>query len=366
MCGLAAAAAPLRAARAAGDRPAGAPPEGVQGLISGAQTYYVNAPRQLVVATDVAREASLLSADFVVCGEHHNLAADHRLEASLLRAMADAADRDGVPLVLGLEMVERAFQPALDAYSARSISDAELYTATEWATRWVWSFDEYLPILQLARDRGVGLVALNTDTEVLRRVPVEGLESLDSAQRASLVPDPDGFVSATRDPFFGRYTNAVIMSSYGVHVSQRYMDARATQAGFFSARILRDEAMASRAVAAAADRGRVLVLVGADHVKYELGIERRMRRYASLAGRPQARIETVLLSPTPADTLSASESRLALALGPEEEALRLARYIMYPADGGAAPSARRDDAWAKLHIDREDRIIRTRELPRQV
>lgn len=198
LCGLAASAAPLPAARAAEERPAGAPPQGAAGLIPGAQTYYVNAPRQLVVATDAAREASLLSSDFVVCGEHHNLAADHVLEASLLRAMADAADRDGVPLVLGLEMVERAFQPALDAYSARTISDAELYTATEWATRWVWPWEQYLPILQLARERNVGLVALNTDTEVLRRVPVEGLESLDAAQRASLVPDPEGFVSATR------------------------------------------------------------------------------------------------------------------------------------------------------------------------
>jgi uncharacterized iron-regulated protein len=357
----------MAAARAADDRAAGAPPPGSPGLITGAQTYYVNAPRQLVVATDAAREASLVCAEFVVCGEHHDLAADHRLEASLLRAMADAADRDGVPLVLGLEMVERAFQSALDAYSARSISDAELYTATEWATRWVWPWEQYLPILQLARDRGVGLVALNTDTEVLRRVPIEGLESLNPAQRASLVPDPEGFVSATTDPFFGRYTNAVIMPSFGVHVSQRYMDQRATQAGFFSARILRDEAMASRAVAAAGDRGRALVLVGADHVKYELGIERRMRRYAALAGRPQARIETVLLSPTPADTLSASETRLALALGPEEEALHLARYIMYPAaNGGVTPSVRRDDAWSKLHIQREDRIIRTREPIRQV
>jgi hypothetical protein len=98
-----AAVAPMPAARAAETRPEGAPSEGSPGLISGAQTYYC--ARQLVVAADAAREASLLSSDFVLCGEHHNGAADHRLEESLLRAMADAADRDSVPLVLGLEMV---------------------------------------------------------------------------------------------------------------------------------------------------------------------------------------------------------------------------------------------------------------------
>lgn len=280
--------------------------------------------------------------------------------------MADAADRDSVPLVLGLEMVERAFQPVLDAYSEHSITAAEFYTKSEWATRWFWPWEQYLPILALARERGVKMVALNTDTEVLRRVPIEGLESLGPAQRSSLVPDPDGFIAATREPFFGRYANSVIMASYGVHVSRQLIDARATQAGFFSARILRDEAMAARAVAAAGERGRALVLVGADHVKFEAGMYRRMRRYAARAGRAQARIESVLLSPTPDDTLSASPTRLALSLGPEEDAPRLADYLMYPASG---EGARRDDAWAKAHLMRsreEGVFIRTRETPRTV
>ena len=38
---------------------------------------------------------------------------------------------------------------------------------------------------------------------MLRRVPVEGLESLEPDMRSSLVPDPDGFISATREPYFG-------------------------------------------------------------------------------------------------------------------------------------------------------------------
>ena len=42
-------------------------------------------------------------------------------------------------------------------------------------------------------------------------------------------------------------------------MSMRLMDARATRAGFFSARILRDEAMAARAVLAAGETGRTLV-----------------------------------------------------------------------------------------------------------
>ena len=94
--------------------------------------------------------------------------------------------------------------------------------------------------------------------------------------------------------------------------------------------------MASRAVSAAGPRGRALLLAGADHIKYELGMPRRLRRYAAKAGRADARIETVLLSPTPSDTLSASEARLALALGEESDAPPLADYLMYPAPAGGS------------------------------
>ena len=122
------------------------------------------------------------------------------------------------------------------------------------------------------------------------------------------------------------------MASYGVHIQQQYMDSRATPGGFFSARILRDEAMASRAVASA---GRALILAGADHVKFELGIVSRVRRYAAASGRPNARVESVLLSTSPGDSLSASEDSLALTLGTEPNAPRLASYLMYQAEEGS-------------------------------
>jgi len=149
------------------------------------------------------------------------------------------------------------------------------------------------------------------------------------------------------------------MASYDVHVLNRFMDARATEAGFFSARILRDEAMASRTVQAAGERGRALILAGADHVKFEYGLDRRLRRYAARSGRANARVETILLNASPEDTLSASVNSLALSLGPEDNAPRLASYLIYSASGSRA--ARRDDAWSKLHLQREDQIIRTRE-----
>merc|ERR1712048_1145582 len=124
---------------------------------------------------------------------------------TLLRTMNDAASMDDVPLSLGLEMVERAFQPALDAYAAGQLTDEQLYDKTEWATRWVWPWEHYLPMFRFARDRGIPLVALNADSETLRRVPVAGLGALSGPELKALVPDPYGFAAITKEPFFGRY-----------------------------------------------------------------------------------------------------------------------------------------------------------------
>lgn len=179
-------------------RPSGAPPAQAAQNIVGAQSYYVNPERTLLVASDRERERSMLRSEFLVVGEHHNYKIDHAMERNMLAAMANEAQADGVPLILGLEMVERAFQQPLDDYCAHKLSDDALFQAVEWDKRWGWPWDQYLPILQLARQRGVRIVALNTDTEVLRRVPIEGLETLSADRRADLVPDAEGFISTTK------------------------------------------------------------------------------------------------------------------------------------------------------------------------
>ena len=305
----------------------------------------------------------LLRSELVLCGEHHSDRADHDLELALLQQMADAADTDGVGLALGVEMFERAKQPVLDAYVAGDLSDSELYEQTEWSTRWAWDFDAYAPIWREARERRIRIVALNTDTEVIRPVVVGGLPALSNASRSELVPDPMGFAQATTHPYFGRYVDAVIMSSYGIHVSEELIDSRATPANFFATSVLRDEAMASAGAAAisaggattasrgggARSAGRALLLVGAGHCKYELGVAARLRRYAP----PKARISTVLLNTLPSDTLSPDPRRLALALGPEADAPALADYVLYT-QGGAVRVATPEESAAACDTCADD------------
>jgi len=332
-------------------------------------SIFLVASNSQLVKSNAAELRDALQSDVVLVGEHHNSKEDHRLQLSLLSEFAKAGsvnDQAG-RLVLGLEQVEQRFQPVLDAFVAGDIGLEELYVKTEWATRWVWPFKLYAPVLSLARDLGYDIVALNTELELQRQVPLGGLDVLSREERQTLVPDATGFVSTTQLPGFPDYVNSVIMPSYDTHARSGWLDAepakrsgaeplaqpqgqakagdppasKPTPGNFFAARALRDEAMCVPIARRLAQRpkARAIVLVGADHVKFEYGMSVRMARL--LGNRPPRRRKTdtgfprvvsIMLNPSPEDTLSSDPARLSLALtttGSGSRPLKLADVVLY-------------------------------------
>ena len=117
----------------------------------------------------------------VFLGEHHDAAADHALQAeviSRLRTKIGAAR----PLAVGLEMVQRRYQPQLDAYVAGRLTETQLRAAVDWDRRWGWPFQTYVPVLKAAKRARAQLLALNADDEDAAPVRAGGL--------AALAPDP--------------------------------------------------------------------------------------------------------------------------------------------------------------------------------
>ena len=74
----------------------------------------------------------------VFLGEHHNSKADHELQEGLLRELHRRRSARGAKpeLAVGLEAVQRRFQPALDAYLAGELDENALQEAVEWRKRW--------------------------------------------------------------------------------------------------------------------------------------------------------------------------------------------------------------------------------------
>jgi len=236
-------------------------------------------------------------------------------------------------------MVQLHFQPILDAYISKQISDEELKHQVEWEKRWSWSFEGYLPIFQTCREYNIPLIALNVDSEDLGLVEAGGLPALSREKIQKYIPDPNGFAEFARNTYYKTYVDYVISPSYELHkemgilrrtITGQILEEDMPFARFFSGRILWDESMASNAYKWIMNNpgGLICCLVGADHVKFTGGITGRFQR---LAQDQRLDCTSVILNPTLIDTRpSGSVSMLSnlavLASGPNDLTLQL-RYL---------------------------------------
>lgn len=105
----------------------------------------------------------------VLLGEQHDRADHHRWQLHTLAGL-HARHPD---LVIGLEMLPREAQPALDAWVAGELDEADFVAASDWHDAWGYDPALYFPILHFARLHQVPVKALNI-TPTLRRRLAEG------------------------------------------------------------------------------------------------------------------------------------------------------------------------------------------------
>ena len=246
-------------------------------------------------------------------GEHHNSAKDHAMQEYIITSLFEARKRhkDMPPIAIGLEQVEVQFQPVLDEYCQGKLSVNELRAKVEWDKRWTWPFELYAPIFEKARSLGVQLLALNVNTEDLAFVERLGLPGLPKERMKEYIYDTTGFAQFASTREFSTYVDYVIRPSYDMHRdlgllrfsrNGQPLEEPMTFRNFFSGRILWDEAMAGRAAAwVKSNKGLLIGLVGADHVKFRNGIPGRFSRIVG-SGQPWTSCTSVLLNPTLIDT----------------------------------------------------------------
>jgi uncharacterized iron-regulated protein len=198
--------------------------------------------------------------EVLLLGEIHTSASDHAWQLESLETVR----RAGVPVRLGLEMVPAARQPLLDRYSAGDLVEVAFLEQVGWAEVWGHDPDLYLPLLRWARQRGVPLLALNAEPEVVRLVRRRGLTAVPPAQREG-IGDPAPVGAAYR-----RRLEAAWRGHGGAaNDLERFIDSQR----------LRDRAMAERLAAARRqDPGRLVVaLVGRGHLEDDDGVPGQLR-----------------------------------------------------------------------------------------
>ncbi|WP_243695633.1 ChaN family lipoprotein [Marichromatium gracile] len=262
----------------------------------------------------------------VYVGEHHDRYADHLDQLAVIRGL----HARGKPLAIGLECFQQPFQIHLDAYVAGAIDEAQMLRRTEYFERWRFDYRLYRPILRFAREHEIPLIALNLDQALTRRVGEVGIDGLDPRQRAALpaaLARPDAAYRERLREIFAQHP-------FG---DERDLDH------FIEVQLLWDEGMAARAAdyLAANPERTLVVLAGAGHLEYGIGIPDRVERRLGLPGavllngegRPvEPPAADFYLYPAPAELPPAG--LLGVQLGEGEEGAGT-RVVGFAADSGA-------------------------------
>jgi len=198
----------------------------------------------------------------VYVSEAHDNPAAHRIQARLLRGLAE---RFPGSVVLGMEMFPYTAQDALGAFNRGEMSDREFRHL--WSKHWNIDIEYYKPLLDVVRELSIPIVGLNVPNEVIKKISREGVSALSDDERSKL---PE---NGPADPYQRTFLEAIFS---GHNMGSGMIDR------FVTIQNLWEESMAARAadyLTGAEGAGKRMVIVaGGHHIDYGFGIPRRLFR----------------------------------------------------------------------------------------
>ncbi|UNU24914.1 ChaN family lipoprotein [Microcoleus vaginatus] len=210
----------------------------------------------------------LVKAKVVYLGETHDSAEDHQAQLAIIREM----QRQNRKIAIAMEMFQRPFQSAIDNYLAGKLTEEQLVEQTEYDRRWRFPWESYAPILRFAKENQLPVLALNTPSEVTRKVASQGLESLTAEEKKHIPP-----ISEIRTD--NAEYRQLLLEVYQQHQKAEQGNSTGFER-FLQAQVLWDETMAEKIaqfVKANPDY-QVVVLAGKGHIIYGYGIPSRVER----------------------------------------------------------------------------------------
>jgi uncharacterized iron-regulated protein len=209
----------------------------------------------------------LAQSNVVYLGETHDRTADHAAQLEIIRRLHPLRPK----LVIGMEMFQRPYQGAIDSYLAGKINETELQAQTQYTKRWGFDWEFYAPILRFAKDKKILVIALNTPSEVTRKVARMGFDSLTKDDRRYIPPQSEVVIGP------GNYRDRIRKFYDQAH------QGKGNSQGFerfFQAQVLWDETMADRIAQSLRQdpKALVVVLAGQGHLMYGDGIPDRVKR----------------------------------------------------------------------------------------
>ncbi|MBO3461951.1 ChaN family lipoprotein [Aetokthonos hydrillicola Thurmond2011] len=227
---------------------------------------------------------TLRQANVVYLGETHDSSKDHQNQLKIIQELYQHNPK----IAIAMEMFQRPYQGILDQYITGKLTEKELLEKSEYEKRWRIPWENYAPILRFAQKKQLPVLALNTPSEITRKVAQQGLESLTLSERQKIPPFSE---IRTDNKEYRQSLLAVFQQHQAVNNGGNSSDVDR----FFLAQVLWDETMAegiAKFLKSHPDY-QVVVLAGQGHVVYGYGIPSRVLR--RLKGKVIQR--SVLLSP---------------------------------------------------------------------
>ena len=227
--------------------------------------------------TDTAAGATILPSDLskrlegarlLLVGESHTDMDSHRIELRVIEELV----RAGRKVTVGLEMYPYTAQSALDDWTAGKLTEDAFLDASRWYKNWGYNWLYYRDVFLFVRDRRLPLVAINAPRDVVSAVRRKGFQNLTPEEAAHIPVDVDSKNAEHLRLFKASFGPSGFHAGMDEAAWQSMLDAQCTwdaTMGFHAVQPLRGPED-PKAV--------VVVLVGAGHVQYGMGIERQVRK----------------------------------------------------------------------------------------
>jgi uncharacterized iron-regulated protein len=206
----------------------------------------------------------LAGRNVIYIGETHDNMQAHRVQLEIIKGLAELYPGE---LAAGMEMFRQPSQVVLDRWSRGDLTEREFLRESKWYSVWKMDYDYYKPILDFIREQHLPLLALDAPEELTKEVSGQGLQGISEEERKKL-PKMD---------LSDKYHRRFIKAFYKGHPSLNESFDR-----FYEVHVLREETMAeviANFLMSENGKGKKLVvLAGGNHVRYGLGIPRRVFR----------------------------------------------------------------------------------------
>jgi hypothetical protein len=127
--------------------------------------YYLEYQREFSDYTGVSSRSELVQAfirsDILICGDYHTLRQAQRTALRLLVEAVDEVRRRGKQPLLALEMLRFSDSGAAARYLSGELTEAQFLQAIRFDRNWGFQWENYRPLFEFARERGIRIVGLN-------------------------------------------------------------------------------------------------------------------------------------------------------------------------------------------------------------